>query len=414
MISGWMVRFCCVTLLGILHLVANTPAWAASFDCAKAVTQVEKMICRDAGLSKLDEDLARAYKNALVSATIDKTRVKNEQIIWLKYTRNGCSTIACLAEAYKARLAVLAIPAVFSSEEKESRGNAFIAKAQAGEVDCAHEAQALVDKIPGKFDRDTTKNIFIYECLRGMFKARRFDEAQRQIETLGGNPQIWGMRMLDEIVMVPVYATTENPPKYYFSCTTSYTGSELEKLTLAVLNRVDLNRGNPSDIDPPPYISLSTYIGRLPDLIDKSCINEAQAIHQINLLLDDGLHTTLWTEEGVDIKHARARIGIIDARRSAWDDFSLIMWLGDEALARRILKGGITTGKTTRLYLFARAPTMKMVRLLEEYGFRLKAAEFRQVLKLLDLEMNEEAWLPDEEVMHYYQSQSTNQGRIEQ
>lgn len=59
-------------------------------------------------------------------------------------------------------------------------------------MNCSHEAHVLVDKIPGEFDRDTTQNIFIYECLRGMIKAQRFDEAKRQIETLDGNPQIWG------------------------------------------------------------------------------------------------------------------------------------------------------------------------------------------------------------------------------
>lgn len=407
------MRFYLFVILGILQIVVGTQSWATGFDCAKAATKVEEMICQNAELSRLDDDLALAYKNALVSAT-DKMWLKKEQIIWLKYTRNGCPTVACLAEAYKARIAALATPAVFGSEEKEGRANAFIAKAQAGEVDCAHEAQALVDKIPGKFDRDTTKNIFIYECLRGMLKAQRFDEAQRQIETLGGNPQIWGMRILDGIVMVPVYATTENPPEYYFSCTTSYTGSELEKLTLAVLSRVDLNRGDPSDSDPHPYSRLFGYMNRFFILVDSGCINETQAIHQINLLLDDGLRATLWTEEGTDMAYAKASIGIVDARGSAWNGFARVMWLGDETLARRILKGGITTGKNTRLYLFARAPTMKMVRLLEEYGFRLKPAEFRQVLKLLDLEMNEGGWLPDEEVMHYYQSQSTNQGRIEQ
>lgn len=48
---------------------------------------------------------------------------------------------------------------------------------------------------------------------------------------------------------------------------------------------------------------------------------------------------------------------------------------------------------------------MKMVRLLEEHGFRLTQREARQVLKIIDDERYpEEASLPDEDVMKYYQT----------
>ncbi len=40
-------------------------AQAASFDCGKAKTRVEKLICANAELSKLDEQLSREYKAAL-------------------------------------------------------------------------------------------------------------------------------------------------------------------------------------------------------------------------------------------------------------------------------------------------------------------------------------------------------------
>src|SRR3990167_6280936 len=38
-------------------LVPSIPAQAASFDCAKAATKVEILICADAELSKLDDEL---------------------------------------------------------------------------------------------------------------------------------------------------------------------------------------------------------------------------------------------------------------------------------------------------------------------------------------------------------------------
>jgi uncharacterized protein YecT (DUF1311 family) len=52
-------------LVGLLLIAAATPAAAASFDCAKARTKVEKLICKDPQLSRQDEDLAKAYGEAL-------------------------------------------------------------------------------------------------------------------------------------------------------------------------------------------------------------------------------------------------------------------------------------------------------------------------------------------------------------
>jgi len=51
-------------LAAFAGLVA-TPAAAASFDCRKAATKVEKLICRDPELSRQDEAMAAAYAEAL-------------------------------------------------------------------------------------------------------------------------------------------------------------------------------------------------------------------------------------------------------------------------------------------------------------------------------------------------------------
>jgi uncharacterized protein len=60
---------------------------AASFDCGKATTKVEKMICADPKISALDDALARAYQNMMNKASIDqKKRVLAEQSHWLKFT----------------------------------------------------------------------------------------------------------------------------------------------------------------------------------------------------------------------------------------------------------------------------------------------------------------------------------------
>ena len=56
-----------VIALAALLLAALAPplAAAASFDCAKARTKVENLICKDPQLSRQDEDLAKAYGEAL-------------------------------------------------------------------------------------------------------------------------------------------------------------------------------------------------------------------------------------------------------------------------------------------------------------------------------------------------------------
>jgi len=52
-------------LAALLFIQLAAPATAASFDCAKARTKVEKLICGDPQLSRQDEDLAKAYGEAL-------------------------------------------------------------------------------------------------------------------------------------------------------------------------------------------------------------------------------------------------------------------------------------------------------------------------------------------------------------
>jgi uncharacterized protein len=77
-------------------------AQATSFDCGKASSKIEKLICGDEKLSKLDEELNLAYKAALQ----DKNQSENIRLVqkqWLK-ERNGCKELDCLKTAYEARI----------------------------------------------------------------------------------------------------------------------------------------------------------------------------------------------------------------------------------------------------------------------------------------------------------------------
>lgn len=91
-------------LFGWLALVATSQA--ASFDCAKAATKIEKLICADAEISKLDDELNSAYKTALQDEK-QAASIRQAQKQWMK-ERNGCSDAACAKMAYEVRLSSLA------------------------------------------------------------------------------------------------------------------------------------------------------------------------------------------------------------------------------------------------------------------------------------------------------------------
>ena len=78
---------------------------AASFDCGKAGTAVEKMICADPELSQLDEVLWSEYRKAL-NNTSEPIALKHKQKQWLK-EREVCSNRLCIKGKYSAQLLYL-------------------------------------------------------------------------------------------------------------------------------------------------------------------------------------------------------------------------------------------------------------------------------------------------------------------
>jgi uncharacterized protein len=92
---------CFVTLLWILSGFITSQA--ASFDCLKATTKTEKLICSDPELSKLDELLFRTYKTAMAVST-SKNTVKLWQQTWLFSVRGSCNNADCLKKVYSSQI----------------------------------------------------------------------------------------------------------------------------------------------------------------------------------------------------------------------------------------------------------------------------------------------------------------------
>lgn len=95
--------------IAIAMLLSGIPlaALAQSFDCKKAQTPVEKMICADTGLRELDEYLGRYYAAGRDELEGAASCLQADQALWLKSTRNACASAACLKTAYLNRLGEL-------------------------------------------------------------------------------------------------------------------------------------------------------------------------------------------------------------------------------------------------------------------------------------------------------------------
>ncbi len=95
-----------ISLPAIVIFVFASVSHAASFDCAKASTLVEKAICSEPQLSDLDDLLMLTYKQALIAAT-DTNALKTQQRLWLVNVRNKCQDSACIMLVYNERLTAL-------------------------------------------------------------------------------------------------------------------------------------------------------------------------------------------------------------------------------------------------------------------------------------------------------------------
>ncbi len=100
-----------VFLLSILPVNGARPA---SFDCSKASLPLERMVCGDKSLSDLDDQLAKAWSEALGGVSdAGRSSLVAEQRQWLKGRATSCSlgdgasASQCLASYYSRRIAAL-------------------------------------------------------------------------------------------------------------------------------------------------------------------------------------------------------------------------------------------------------------------------------------------------------------------
>lgn len=104
----------------MLALGDSEYARAASFNCEKAATAIEKAICGNNALSDLDAEVGNAYKILRSGLSAEQAeQLKREQTRWLQQRNADCANAdaACLSAMYQARLAELQSRLSASSEE---------------------------------------------------------------------------------------------------------------------------------------------------------------------------------------------------------------------------------------------------------------------------------------------------------
>lgn len=95
-----------LTIFPVLIACLTAPSiHAASFDCSVASTKIEKRICSDSNLSRLDDELSKSYKRAMQNSN-HKQALQAQQRAWLEIVRNRGFEFA-LDKIYRERIELL-------------------------------------------------------------------------------------------------------------------------------------------------------------------------------------------------------------------------------------------------------------------------------------------------------------------
>ena len=94
-----------VALVVAVAFASAGRAAETSFDCGKASSRIEQMVCKNVSLNHLDSQLASAYAGAL-DRTLHKDGIVAKQRAWLRQ-RDDCTDEKCLAAKYQQQIAFL-------------------------------------------------------------------------------------------------------------------------------------------------------------------------------------------------------------------------------------------------------------------------------------------------------------------
>ncbi len=94
-------------LLSLLVLISQI-SYSASFDCKKASTVTEKLICSEKSLGYFDKNLGNVYKSLMATySSSERSQIVIEQKEWIKKRNAECVSVRDCKETYKLRISQL-------------------------------------------------------------------------------------------------------------------------------------------------------------------------------------------------------------------------------------------------------------------------------------------------------------------
>jgi uncharacterized protein len=147
-----------LTVLSVVVPVVQ--AQAASFNCAKAQTPIERLICSDPQVSELDDQLDKTYRTAEVTGSWQRSELAPNQREWLRSIRDTCADAECLTRVYRARIEELRGPRKPASDSTAASNLPCLSKVCLGDkatdhvttvawIDLAKEARAAYQQGAG-------------------------------------------------------------------------------------------------------------------------------------------------------------------------------------------------------------------------------------------------------------------------
>lgn len=91
-------------ILTVALWAAPGPARAQSFDCRKASTPDEIVVCSYEWLAMLDEYMGQRYRDLLNAPDVNRRILKQNQRAWLRSRASCAGRVACVARSYTQRL----------------------------------------------------------------------------------------------------------------------------------------------------------------------------------------------------------------------------------------------------------------------------------------------------------------------
>lgn len=165
-----------LTVLAIATTLSPS-AFAASFDCSRASTNIEKAICAEPALSAADSKLASLYTRLLNAAgdPTAATEFKSQQKLWLK-DRNVCSDAECLQAKYASRISELENYLLGAASESREEAGASLTQATTSLKDTepteSTDQHEVARRAANSGDFETAGNIWLALAKEGSLDAQ--------------------------------------------------------------------------------------------------------------------------------------------------------------------------------------------------------------------------------------------------